>query len=155
MFFLVLTSQSLGSPFAFDTMFRSGEPPHIGQSPVPGSEAKRRAVETVAITARATLMQSRKDAKNASAPLRRVFVMLFIGCQLQVVDVRPELGIDEETRRTLAIPNRIGLVDLPRRGLGLPGGPCLAARAHLAIGQILDAQLDRVPRVGLPLERHD
>src|SRR4051812_31716694 len=37
-FFFVLTSQVVGSPFMVDTMFRSGVPPHIGQSPEPGSE---------------------------------------------------------------------------------------------------------------------
>src|SRR5688500_8625080 len=35
----VLTSQVVGSPFIDETMLRSGVPPHIGQSPVPGSEA--------------------------------------------------------------------------------------------------------------------
>src|ERR1041385_2200516 len=38
-FFFVLTSQLVGSPFIFDVMFRSGGPPHSGQSPVPGSDA--------------------------------------------------------------------------------------------------------------------
>ncbi len=42
MFFFDLTSQSVESPFAFDTMLRSAVPPHIGQSPVPGSEAMMR-----------------------------------------------------------------------------------------------------------------
>src|SRR3954467_9653659 len=52
-FFFVFTSQLVGSPFMFDTMLRSGVPPHIGQSPEPGSEnanvkelAVRRAVKT-------------------------------------------------------------------------------------------------------------
>src|SRR6478672_11096635 len=39
MFFFVLTSHSIGRPFMFETMLRSGVPPHIGQSPVPGSLA--------------------------------------------------------------------------------------------------------------------
>ena len=38
MFFFVLTSQVVGSPFMLETMLRSGVPPHIGQSPLPGSE---------------------------------------------------------------------------------------------------------------------
>src|SRR5678815_2870933 len=38
-FFLVLTSQLVGSPFMFETMLRSAVPPHMGQSPEPGSEA--------------------------------------------------------------------------------------------------------------------
>src|SRR5215207_9352002 len=37
-FFLVLTSQLVGRPFMFEIMLRSGVPPHIGQSPEPGSE---------------------------------------------------------------------------------------------------------------------
>src|SRR3954453_12125572 len=37
-FFFVLTSQVVGRPFMVDTMLRSGVPPHIGQSPEPGSE---------------------------------------------------------------------------------------------------------------------
>src|ERR1041384_1253572 len=38
-FFFVLTSQVVGRPFMFETMLRSGVPPHMGQSPVPGSDA--------------------------------------------------------------------------------------------------------------------
>src|SRR3982751_6898859 len=37
-FFFVFTSQLVGSPFMFETMLRSGVPPHFGQSPEPGSE---------------------------------------------------------------------------------------------------------------------
>src|SRR3989304_3931988 len=37
-FFFVLTSQLVGSPFMLDTMLRSGVPPHIGQSPLAGSD---------------------------------------------------------------------------------------------------------------------
>jgi hypothetical protein len=44
-FFLVFTSQLMGIPFAFETMLRSGVPPHIGQSPVPGSEAETEEAE--------------------------------------------------------------------------------------------------------------
>src|ERR1043165_1682251 len=39
MFFFVFTSQVVGSPFMLETMLRSGVPPHMGQSPVPGSDA--------------------------------------------------------------------------------------------------------------------
>src|SRR5213075_375800 len=38
-FVLVFTSQLVGRPFMFDTMLRSGVPPHMGQLPFPGSEA--------------------------------------------------------------------------------------------------------------------
>src|SRR5262245_3842231 len=37
-FFFVFTSQVVGSPFMLETIFRSGVPPHIGQSPEVGSE---------------------------------------------------------------------------------------------------------------------
>src|SRR5688572_5540203 len=102
MFFCVLMSQSVASPFMFDTMLRSGEPPHIGQSPVPGSDAERRTAAAVATRMPPNAMQRRRDAKNVlflkkeflctSAALRRrghVLVMLFIWCEFQVVDVRP------------------------------------------------------------------
>ena len=39
MFFFVWTSQVVGGFFMLDTMLRSGVPPHMGQSPVPGSDA--------------------------------------------------------------------------------------------------------------------
>src|SRR6185369_1446821 len=39
-FFFVLTSQLDGRPFMLETMLRSGVPPHMGQSPEPGSEAE-------------------------------------------------------------------------------------------------------------------
>ena len=42
MFFFVLTSHSVGTFFIDETMLRSGVPPHIGQLPVPGSEATQR-----------------------------------------------------------------------------------------------------------------
>src|SRR5262245_39376752 len=35
MFFPVLTSQVVGNPVASETMLRSGDPPHIGQSVMP------------------------------------------------------------------------------------------------------------------------
>src|SRR6185503_6390736 len=37
-FFFVLTSQVVGRPFMVETMLRSAVPPHMGQSPEPGSE---------------------------------------------------------------------------------------------------------------------
>src|SRR5262245_38772410 len=40
MFFFAVTSQLVGIPFMLDTMLRSAVPPHIGQTPEPGSEAE-------------------------------------------------------------------------------------------------------------------
>src|SRR5688572_20842610 len=126
MFFFVFTSQSVGSPFAFDTMLRSGDPPHIGQSPVPGSEAERRAVAPAATKPKPKTTQRRKRMLCDSAALRRrvsAFVMLFIGSQFQIVDICAELSIDEKPGCTLAIADRIRLVDLPRRRFGRARGP--------------------------------
>src|SRR5688572_14397462 len=39
-FFFVLTSHAVGRPFMLEIMLRSAVPPHIGQSPEPGSEAR-------------------------------------------------------------------------------------------------------------------
>src|SRR4030095_7842948 len=39
-FFFSLMSQLIGNPFMLETILRSGVPPHMGQSPVPGSAAE-------------------------------------------------------------------------------------------------------------------
>jgi hypothetical protein len=49
-------SQEVGSPFMLETMFRSGVPPHMGQSPLPGSDADTR---QPAITGMATTNAAR------------------------------------------------------------------------------------------------
>src|SRR5688572_11961757 len=107
MFFFDFTSQSVASPFALDTMLRSPLPPHIGQSPVPGSEAERRTAAPVAIEAKATLTQRRKAAEQAALRRRvNVLVMLVIGRKFHVVDIRAKLGIDEEPGRALTVADR-------------------------------------------------
>ena len=50
MFFFVFTSHSEGTFFMFETWLRSGVPPHIGQSGVPGSEAASRTGALAATT---------------------------------------------------------------------------------------------------------
>src|ERR1700752_663551 len=61
-FFFVLTSQLVGSPFMLETMFRSGVPPHMGQSPEPGSEA---AVDGARQYAAAAVSRSRVPNRTA------------------------------------------------------------------------------------------
>src|SRR6185503_13432387 len=58
MFFLVLTSQLVGSPFMLDSMLRSGVPPHIGQSAVGGSPARASSVREVAAMTPADIRES-------------------------------------------------------------------------------------------------
>lgn len=88
MFFLVLMSHSVGRPFADDTMFRSGVPPHIGQSPLPGSDAETRDADTA--------------TKARRVRRRRYEVMIIgylLGVEIQVVEIGAELRIDKESRR--------------------------------------------------------
>src|SRR5262245_63938878 len=115
MCFLVLTSQSPGNPFMFETMFRSGVPPHIGQSPVPGSDAS---TNTGAVAARATAARKHNT---------RFMITSFIGSKFQIVDIGAELRVDEEARGALSVADGIGLVDLPGRGLCVAGRPRFAA----------------------------
>src|SRR4029077_20842991 len=56
-FFLVAMSQLAGRPFMFETMFRSGVPPHMGQSPVPGSDAETDLTEKTSPTKAARRMR--------------------------------------------------------------------------------------------------
>src|SRR5262249_17838710 len=66
MFFFVATSHVVGGFFIAETMLRSGVPPHMGQSPVPGSEAQSRA----------------SASASAKAQLRVHFKIFFIGSPL-------------------------------------------------------------------------
>jgi hypothetical protein len=76
MFFFDATSHSVGSPFIDDTMLRSGVPPHIGQSPVPGSDAATR-VGRVAASASST--SARRGAVDRTNELRFCFVVMASG----------------------------------------------------------------------------
>src|SRR5215216_3361447 len=49
-FFFALTSHVVGSPFMLEIMLRSGVPPHIGQSPPPGSDAGSASEASATIT---------------------------------------------------------------------------------------------------------
>src|SRR5262245_8976677 len=133
MFFFVLTSQSSGSPFMFETMLRSGVPPHIGQSPLPGSDADI-LTPCVALATTIALAIARHFTVSlviiffslaAGLHPRRVLTLMpRSGCtglrsawpralichELQVVDVRAELRVDEQARRALLVADRISLV---------------------------------------------
>src|ERR1041385_1428535 len=78
-----------------------------------------------------------------------------VWCDLDFVDGAPELRGDEESGSSVAIADRIDLLDRPRGGFGLAGGPDLSLRADFAVRHVLDAQFQVVPGIRLPLERHD
>src|SRR6185436_11445931 len=81
---------------------------------------------------------------------------LLIRREGEVIEIRAELRVEEQAGRALAVANRIRLVDQPGGGLGLADRPRLAACPYLSVCQVLDPQLESVPRVGLPRERcHD
>src|SRR5215475_13426981 len=85
MFFFVATSQVVGGFFIAETMLRSGVPPHMGQSPVPGSEAQsrakpsRRPLPIVAARYRARRSHRVSEPRPEGAELRKMF---FIGSPL-------------------------------------------------------------------------
>src|SRR5215208_3466543 len=62
-FFLFLTSQEVGSPFMSEIMLRSGVPPHMGQSPEPGSDAETAGTRQYAAALRRTSAQTRIPAR--------------------------------------------------------------------------------------------
>src|SRR5262245_15012342 len=69
-----------------------------------------------------------------------------------VIKIEFICAVGEDARAALTISHRIGPFDKPLCGLRFARAPCLAARAGLAAGQILDLQLQAVPGIGLPRE---
>src|ERR1700687_4613960 len=111
----------------FETMLRSGVPPHIGQSPPPpGSEATMRAGRAPRASINSSTVRS---LKRSDRNRRRGFVFIcqnllsatcaLICHELEVVEICTELCIHEESRRALSIPDRIHFIDQPLGGLGV------------------------------------
>src|SRR5881628_3219879 len=105
-------SQSVGSPFMCDTMLRSGVPPHIGQSPVSGSDVD--------------------SAASVSERTNRINFMGLLGVcrQFQIIQIRTELRVDEKSRRALPIADRIDLLDRPRGRFSLSHRPRFTTRPY-------------------------
>src|SRR5262245_52251590 len=146
-----------------ETMFRSGVPPHIGQSAFDGSDRAISASvlsENAAAAAMSFLVMYRAPElpSNRATELSRSRIPV-----LEHLDVVPvELGsaaglrrrIGIESGTTLEAANRIDALDRPRLRLGFAPRPYLASRAHLPASHRLYFQLHRVPSVLLPLEVH-
>src|SRR5258706_14222737 len=114
-------------------MFRSGVPPHIGQSPMPGSDACTKhttdaATKKVMIT---TFILAPGSWRFFTGPWPLTpGPFLLVRFHLQIIQVHPELRVNKQSRRALVIPDRIDLLDRPRRRLRFSGRPRLPARPN-------------------------
>src|SRR5437016_4533169 len=101
-----------------ETMLRSGVPPHMGQSPLPGSEAARCAGRVPATAARisASSNSARRDRRDGDVVFLVRFVLmgvrlasilpLLVCGDLEIVQVSAELSVHKQPRRPLAVPDR-------------------------------------------------
>src|SRR5688500_14789518 len=164
MFLLVAMSKLVGSPFCLETMLRSGVPPHIGQSPVPGSPAANRAAKRSAPDTALNTFEDRivKPLSSRSVPDSRSARMRTaappgassVPGHLDVVEKHFKRRVCVNARTAFPIPNWIHFLDVPGRRLGFTCRPSLALRLDLALRQILDPQLQPVPGFRLPGEWH-
>src|SRR6186713_631951 len=109
MFLPVFTSQVVGMPVASETMFRSGDPPHIGQlvRPFP-------AVDDETVAARTPTKLSNRSRLFMSCPTtgfcRRAH------CRIACPRSRPRTG-----RRSLGVRDLVDLLNRPRCRFGGAG----------------------------------
>src|SRR5262245_42400585 len=95
----------------------------------------------------------RKQAgMDACAPRAALPEASLVRSDFNVIKIEFICAVGEDPRAALTISHRIGPFDQPVCGFRFARGPCLAARAGLAAGQVLDLQLHAVPGVGLPRE---
>jgi len=90
---------------------------------------------------------------RAKATTTRQLPLSLIGSDREVVQVHTELSGRKHAGGTLAVANRIQLIDQPRLRFRLSRRPGLAAHPDLAVC-IFDAEFQVVPRIGLPGEGH-
>src|SRR5688572_2391418 len=107
-------------------MLRSGVPPHIGQSPLPGSDAES---DAAPIARRATTsMRNRMVISmcligGSTGPALLACGRRLVRRHLEIIQVRAELRVDEQARCALTVADRVHLLDRPRRGLRLADRP--------------------------------
>src|SRR5262245_23853102 len=89
---------------------------------------------------------------DACAPRAALPEASLVRSDFNVIKIEFICAVGEDTRGALSVSDRIGPLDQPLCGFRFARRPCLAARAGLAVGQILDLQLQPVPGVGLPRE---
>src|SRR5688572_1366048 len=75
-----------------------------------------------------------------------------VGCQREVVQMRAELGIEEESRRSFPVANGIHALDRPRRRFGFVDSPGLALNPNPAFSHVLHPDLQAIPGIGFPGE---
>src|SRR5689334_12791255 len=90
-----------------------------------------------------------RNRRTAKQSLTGLHVSL-IWCHFEIVEIHAELSIGKEAGTTLFIGDGVDFVDGPFIGLGLTGRPGLTSNSRLAVGRVLDAQLEVVPGIRLP-----
>ena len=123
-------------PFMGETMLRSGVPPHMGQSPLPGSDANEQP-------------QRANRANAGDQNVRFIGLVSPSGYRNRRRTGRRRTGRDCPACWESGSMRSISHAS----GSGSRGGPGLAANARLAVGRVLDAQLEVIPGVRLPGER--
>src|SRR6266496_1360964 len=135
-------------------MFRSGVPPHIGQSPLPGSEAEAKLLAMPSVTATANAKKADLEVRILEVLfLMIVLVRSFVRRHLDVIDKDLVWRVGKNSRAPLPIAKRIDALESPISRLGFGRRPRLAASSHLSVGQILDLQLQAIPGIRFPFER--
>src|SRR5262245_9704355 len=112
-------------------MLRSGVPPHMGQSPVPGSDARTTPSKLVIAS------PPNKRERNFMTFLSRISIR----SDREVIQECAELCVEEESWGSFAIADGIDAFDRPCRRLRLSGWPCFALDTHLAAGHVFDTEL--------------
>src|SRR5258705_14010376 len=153
----------------FEIMLRSGVPPHMGQSPLPGSEAEAVGSKPVANKANTSIndlfkrfvvlfplrfiVQSSFSCPNIHLPSAYCLPLL-IQVDLQIIEIQFRQRATEDSRRSLPIRNRIYAFHHPRRRFCVARQPHFSPRTYLTIRKILHFKLHAVPSVRFPRQRN-
>ena len=139
-----------------ETMFRSGVPPHMGQSPVPGSAAELPGINVEAV---------RSKKMNATEAMVIVVLCmtvdysffedcLIIPIHFDVIKVDFCERAAKNAGCSLAIWNRIDALDHPRARFSVRGKPNFTAGSSSSIRQILHFKFHSIPGIRFPRERN-
>jgi hypothetical protein len=121
-------------------MFRSAVPPHIGQSPPPGSDADAKLF--VRFRAIATAVTNKSNLKlRVFIILQCLVASLLVRRDLYVIDKDLVGRVGKNTSAAVMIAKRFDPLEHPFSRFGFGGRPGFASRSNLAVGEILDLNL--------------